>query len=106
MDREDQAARDAVSSAQVAVETGWDFSLPFPIHRLEDNLLGAPPMAAVGENLVACAPAYVPSDKLERLIFVVSPRSEPMTTGLYWYLHYRRGTGDLSQIAVIALHTW
>ena len=20
-----------------------------------------------------------------------------MTTGLYWYLHYRRGTGDLSQ---------
>ena len=24
-----------------------------------------------------------------------------MTTGLYWYLHYRRGTGDLSQIIVM-----
>lgn len=62
-------------------------------------------MAAGGGNAAcanttscACAPAYVPSDDLEQLIFVVSPRSEPMTTGLYWYLHYRRGTGDLSQI--------
>ena len=100
VDREDQTALDAVSPAQVALETGWDFSLPFHIHRLEDNLLGAPPMAAVGENLVACAPAYVPSDDLEQLIFVVSPRSEPMTTGLYWYLHYRRGSGDLSQVIV------
>ena len=54
-----------------------------------------------GENLVACAPVYVPSDDLPQLIFVVSPRSEPMTTGLYWYLHYWRGTGDLSQIIVM-----
>ena len=53
-------------------------------------------MAAVGENLVACAPTCVPSDDLEQLIFVVSPRREPMTTGLDWYLHYRRGTGDLT----------
>ena len=55
----------------------------------------------MGENLLACAPAYVPSDKLEQLIFVVSPRSEPMTTGLYWDLPYQRGTGDLSQIIVM-----
>ena len=26
---------------------------------------------------------------LEQFVFVASPRSEPMTTGLYWYLHYR-----------------
>ena len=58
-------------------------------------------MAAVGENLVACAPAYVPSDDHEQLIFVVSPRSEPMTTGLYRYLHYRRGTGELSRLIVM-----
>ena len=38
---------------------------------------------------------------LEQLIFVVIPLSEPMTTGLYWYLHYWRGTGDLSQIIVM-----
>ena len=30
VDREDQTAFDAVSPAQVALETGWDFSLPFP----------------------------------------------------------------------------
>ena len=54
-----------------------------------------------GENLVACAPVYVPSDDLPQLIFVVSPRSEPMTTGLCLYLHYWRGTGDLSQIIVM-----
>ena len=101
MDGEVHTAFDAVSPEQVALETGWDFSLPYPSHRLEDNLIGAPPMAAVGENLVACASAYVPSDDLDQLIFVVSPRSEPMTTGLYWYLHYRRGTGDLSQIIVM-----
>ncbi len=29
-----------------------------------------------------------------------------MTTGLYLYLHYRRGNGDLSLIAVISLHAW
>ena len=45
VDREDQTAFEAVSPAQVVLETGWDFSLPFPIHRLEDNLLGAPPIA-------------------------------------------------------------
>ncbi len=73
VDREDQTAMDAVSQAQVALETGWDFSLPFPSDCLEDNLLGTPPMAAVGENLVACAPAFVPSDDLEQLLFVVSP---------------------------------
>ena len=38
---------------------------------------------------------------LEQFVFVVSPRREPMTTGLYWNLHYRRGTGDLSQIIVM-----
>lgn len=58
-------------------------------------------MAAVAENLVACAPAYVPSDDLEQLIFVVSPRSGPMTTGLYWHWNYRRASGDLSQIIVM-----
>ena len=101
VDQKDQAAQDAVSPEQLTVETGWDFSIPFPSHRLEVNLLGTPPLAVVGKDLVACAPNYHPSDRFELLIFVVSPRSEPMTTGLYWYVYYRRGTRELNQILVM-----
>ncbi|MES2469462.1 MAG: hypothetical protein V4675_19310 [Verrucomicrobiota bacterium] len=36
-----------------------------------------------------------------QFVFVVSPRREPIPPGLYWNLHDRRGTGDLSQIAVM-----
>jgi hypothetical protein len=38
---------------------------------------------------------------LEQFVFVLSPSSEPMTTGLYWNLHYRRDTGDVSRIIVM-----
>ena len=38
---------------------------------------------------------------LEQFVFVLSLSSEPMTTGLYWNLHYRRDTGDVSQIIVM-----
>lgn len=101
VDQKDKAAQDAVSPEQLAVETGWEFSIPFPTHRLSDDLLGTPPLAAVGKDLVACAPHYNPTDQLELLTFVVSPRSESMTTGLYWYVYYRRGTRELNQIIVM-----
>ena len=55
----------------------------------------------MGKDLVACAPHYNPTDQLELLTFVVSPRSESMTTGLYWYVYYRRGTRELNQIIVM-----
>lgn len=100
LNRQNQTAQDAISPEQLSFETGWDFSLPFPKDRLENDLLGTPPMAMVGKNLVVCAPVYVPGDEDNLLLFVMSPKAEPMTTGLCWHLRYLSGTSQLSQILV------